>query len=159
MPLNSNLTAPISAPLRSAVMPHNASCVVVDSVEQQHGRILTQSVRHILRCGTSRLQWRRRMVSLKRLVLSSLGGCGKVTDAGLDSVASLPQLQWLDISKSYHITHAGLVCVASLQQLQHLDLLACNITDAGLTSIGLLHQMRHLNLNCASHILAIQPRH
>src|SRR5207247_4465280 len=68
-----------------------------------------------------------------------------VTDLNLDSIASLTQLQALNLGGE-KITDLGLAKLKSLTELRFLDLSATQITDKGLQVLRRLHQLERLGL-------------
>lgn len=86
---------------------------------------------------------------LRQLDLSSwqTPHSNNITDVGLASIASLHQLQHLDLSRCSTITDVGLGSIAALHELHRLDLNSCKkITDAGLSGIAGLRQLLRLEL-------------
>jgi Leucine-rich repeat (LRR) protein len=82
--------------------------------------------------------------SLRHLIVEA---CPLISDAGLAHVASLSQLQLLNLSLC-EITDAGLAHVSSLTQLQSLNLSDCSLmTVAGLAHVSTLSQLQSLNLS------------
>ncbi len=69
-----------------------------------------------------------------------------VTDADLEHLKGLSQLQWLNLG-STQVTDAGLAHIAGLTQLRELYLQSTQITDAGLAQLAGLTQLRVLYLN------------
>jgi hypothetical protein len=69
----------------------------------------------------------------------------EVTDAGMEHLKGLTQLQWLDIGGT-KITDAGLEHIKSLTQLQNLCLRGTEVTDAGLEHVQGLTQLYGLDL-------------
>ena len=69
----------------------------------------------------------------------------RVTDAGLVSVAKLPNLTRLDLNHT-GVTDAGLARLASLTHLESLNLYGTVITDAGLDRLKGLTRLRTLHL-------------
>jgi chemotaxis protein histidine kinase CheA len=82
----------------------------------------------------------------KQLQKLDLGGCDKITDAGLQHLTALQQLQSLDLSRCDKITKAGLLHLTKLQQLDALNLIGCHkITDTGLLNLARLQQLQTLH--------------
>ena len=69
-------------------------------------------------------------MSVTRVDLSSSG----VSDAGLQELKGLTQLQWLDLG-STKVSDAGLGYLKGLIQLRELDLFGTNVTDAGVKNL------------------------
>ena len=59
---------------------------------------------------------------MKKMQKLDLSCCAKITDAGLQSLASLIDLKLLNLRWCYKITGAGLPSLASLTNLRQLDL-------------------------------------
>jgi internalin A len=70
----------------------------------------------------------------------------KVTDAGLKELAALKELRALDLTDT-KVTDAGLKELAALKQLQALRLFDTRVTDAGLKELAALKQLRTLGLH------------
>lgn len=69
----------------------------------------------------------------------------KVTDAGLADLATLQQLEWLDLYAN-GLTDAGLTTLRELPQLKHLDLSLMGFGDAGLAHVATLTKLEHLDV-------------
>jgi hypothetical protein len=69
----------------------------------------------------------------------------RVTDAGLEHLKGLTQLEWLDLMDT-PVTDAGLEHLKGLTQLQELYLGGTKVTDAGLDYLKGLTQLRTLYL-------------
>ena len=72
-------------------------------------------------------------------------GSAQVSDAGLEHLKGLTQLQWLYLSNTA-ISDAGLEHLRGLTQLQWLDLLNTNVSDAGLEHLKGLTRLQELRL-------------
>jgi hypothetical protein len=70
----------------------------------------------------------------------------QVTNAGLEHLKALSQLQWLSLYRT-RVTDAGLEHLKRLSQLQELDLGNTQVTDAGLEHLKGLSQLRSLSLD------------
>ena len=70
----------------------------------------------------------------------------QVTDAGLEHVKGLTQLQWLFLFSSREITDAGLEHLKELTQLQELWLDSAKVTGAGLEHLKGLPHLQVLDL-------------
>ena len=69
----------------------------------------------------------------------------KVTDAGLEHLKGLNQLQYLDLTQA-KVTDAGLKNLKGLNKLLHLSLISTGVTDAGLDNLKGLGQLKSLYL-------------
>jgi len=72
----------------------------------------------------------------------NLGGT-KVTDTGLENLKGLNQLQWLSLGGT-KVTDAGLENLEGLNQLESLNIDVTEITDAGLEHLKGLKQLQEL---------------
>ncbi len=80
------------------------------------------------------------------LVLLNLSENRKISDTGLGYLAALPKLRVLNIS-SVGLSNAGVNAVAKLGDLEELDMSFCNrINDTGLRALRGLKRLRKLNL-------------
>lgn len=68
-----------------------------------------------------------------------------ISDAGLEHLAGLTRLQWLEL-KSPRVTSAGLRYLEGLHDLQILQFWRCQITDSGLAHLRPLTRLRRLDL-------------
>ena len=68
------------------------------------------------------------LASLTGLQELRLRSCSNITDAGVQALAALSGLKCLDLSDS-KLTEAGVQALAALTSLQRLDLSFCDITD------------------------------
>jgi uncharacterized protein YjbI with pentapeptide repeats len=85
--------------------------------------------------------------SLKDLENLSFRGCDQITDEGLAHLGKLSKLQSLELTDCDRITDAGLVHVSQLLGLTSLDLSFCDkITDDGMAHISRLSGLRNLRL-------------
>jgi hypothetical protein len=57
-----------------------------------------------------------------------------VTDAGLEHVKGLMQLQWLDLEHT-RVTDNGSECLVGLTELRRLDLCETEVTEAGVEQL------------------------
>ena len=57
-----------------------------------------------------------------------------MTDAGLQHLAGLTRLEWLELSQT-QVTDAGLQHLAGLTGLRRLDLSQTQVTDAGVAAL------------------------
>jgi YHS domain-containing protein len=69
----------------------------------------------------------------------------KVTDAGLATLAQLPNLRRLHLEKTA-VTDAGLAHLKGLANLEYLNLYATGVTDAGLAHLAGLKNLRNVYL-------------
>jgi len=74
------------------------------------------------------------------------GGRSQITDAGLENLQVLTELQLLFLDKT-QVTDAGLVHIRGLTQLQYLHVNGTNVTDAGLVNLRGLTQLKTLYLD------------
>jgi hypothetical protein len=90
--------------------------------------------------------WLRKMLGDELLVhVESVGMGIERTDAALDSLKALNQLQELSLCNS-DVTDAGLENLEGLHQLQELSLANTNVSDAGLEHLRGLCHLRVLDL-------------
>ena len=75
-----------------------------------------------------------------------VGGCSGVTDAGLQHIAQLRKLTFLDLQDT-GITDAGLVHLAELMNLRYLNLNWLRITDVGVRHLESLGKLKKLVIN------------
>lgn len=59
----------------------------------------------------------------------------QITDAGLESVAGLTSLRWLDLSDSPQVSSAGMKHLHDLSQLEFVNLRRTDVTDEGLAHL------------------------
>jgi hypothetical protein len=72
-----------------------------------------------------------------------VGGCSGVTDAGLQFIAHLRKLSFLDLQET-GVTDAGLFHLAGLTNLRHLYLNCLPITDTGIRHLERLAKLKKL---------------
>jgi hypothetical protein len=89
-----------------------------------------------------------RVSRLRGLTRLNLDGCQRLSDDGLLHLASMPQLEDLDLS-GYHspLTDRGLAVLEHLPALRHFQL--CwpqRVTDAGVAHLGRCRQLESVNL-------------
>lgn len=81
-------------------------------------------------------------LNLPKLEELMLGYCNKITDDGMQFVATIKTLKYLSLAPCPRITDVGLSNLISSTSLETLDLRGCTcITDRGL---GYLNKMQHL---------------
>lgn len=68
-----------------------------------------------------------------------------ITDAGLKTVAQLPNIALLDLRQT-KITDAGLTALTSLKKLQVLNLFGTDITDAGVKHLASIKSLKQVTL-------------
>src|SRR5262245_36589451 len=74
-----------------------------------------------------------------------VGGCAKVTDAGVFELARLPDLEALYLDRT-GITDKGLEFLAGTKRLFWLDVSNTAVTDEGMKSVGKMEGLEHLTL-------------
>jgi hypothetical protein len=88
----------------------------------------------------------RSLTALKNLTYLNLAENRKITDLGLSRLPALPWITRLNLS-SCSITNAGLQYVAALTRLEYLNISYCNrITDEGLRALKSLNRLAYLDL-------------
>jgi hypothetical protein len=80
--------------------------------------------------------------SLRRLFLDN----SQVTDAGMESLERLNNLEWIDLRDAPGVTDAGLKYLSRLTRLQELLLRRTGVTDAGMIYLKGLKELRVLDL-------------
>lgn len=70
----------------------------------------------------------------------------QITDAGLESVAGLHNLRWLDLSDSPQVTSAGMKHLHDLTQLEFINLRRTQVSDEGLAHLQDKKHLRRLDL-------------
>jgi hypothetical protein len=83
------------------------------------------------RTGDGSLGPLRSLPNVRRVVLSYTS----ITDAGLETLGAMTQLEELDISNNNRITDTGLANLRGLVNLQRLDVRSTKVTDAGITEL------------------------
>ena len=73
-------------------------------------------------------------------------GRGQITDAGLEELAKLKQLESLGL-QGVNITQAGVATLAEMDNLHSLTLPGSKITDTGLKELGRLNNLKVLELS------------
>jgi ABC-type transporter Mla MlaB component len=96
------------------------------------------------RVGDSGLQFIGRSKTIKILHL----GCLALTDAGLESISHMTQLETLELGGSDNITNAGIAHLARLKNLRNLDLSSCkNLTGESIRHLRHLTQLEVLDIS------------
>ena len=91
----------------------------------------------------------REIAKLKNLTMLNIGNNRNITDAALEHIKDMNNLQVLNIGAT-SITDEGLRHVANLENLTSLTLLRTKITDAGLSHLARLRKLESLNLREAN---------
>ncbi|MBI5095195.1 MAG: M48 family metalloprotease [Candidatus Hydrogenedentes bacterium] len=71
---------------------------------------------------------------------------GPFTDAGLESVSTLPNLETLVIGSDAGFTDAGIEKLTKLRNLKTLNLCACNMTNQGMRSLASITSLEWLEI-------------
>ena len=87
-----------------------------------------------------------------------LAGCG-LTDASMEVIGQLDQLEWLVLDNNPEISSEGLTPLKKLRKLDNLWLQRCGLTYAAMTSIGQIASLRQLYLSDNPNISNIGLRH
>jgi hypothetical protein len=72
----------------------------------------------------------------------------KVTDAGIEALTSLTELEELRLDGTM-ITDAGLVHLTGMSKLHFIELYNTQVTDSGLAHLIQLPALRHLSVNAS----------
>jgi Leucine-rich repeat (LRR) protein len=86
------------------------------------------------------------LARMKQLEILDLAWDSRVTDAGLEHLATLPNLKHLSVT-SASITDKGLITLSKSRTLQELDLTRSKISDAGLEKMSAMENLRELDLS------------
>lgn len=89
------------------------------------------------------------IATIPHLTHLNISFCGvMITDAGMEHVGNMWNLEHLDVTWCTAITDAGVACLRQLQRLRFLNVACCEkITDVGVKSIvSYLTGLRHLDL-------------
>ena len=70
----------------------------------------------------------------------------QITDAGLESVAGLQDMRWLDLSDSPRVSSAGIKHLRDLTQLEFVNLRRTQVSDEGLAHLQNKKRLRRLDL-------------
>jgi len=84
------------------------------------------------------------------VVRLGLGG-PLVTDAGLEHLEGLTELEWVGLVNTTQVTQHGLEHLKGLTKLKELYLDGTHVTDAGLVNLKGLGRLEHLDL-CYTHV-------
>jgi ankyrin repeat protein len=80
-------------------------------------------------------EWDGAIAEIAERGLESIEADGRVTDAVLERIASLPTVTALNLEGCRNITDDGLRHLARMPQLRSLNLTGCSITDAGASNL------------------------
>jgi hypothetical protein len=91
------------------------------------------------------------LTSLSNLAAIDLELCDGVTDNSCGVLATMPNLRAVTLKKTgfepLRVTDAGVEQLAKLQQLEWLDLYANSVSAAGVAHLGHMQSLRHLDLS------------
>ena len=87
----------------------------------------------------------RDVATLPHLEVLRLGGCGAVSDAGLQLLRAMPMLRELDLSQT-GVTDAGVPVLASLPALTRVSLAWTAVSDAGAVALAACTGLQSVNL-------------
>lgn len=91
--------------------------------------------------------WREIVEELGERDVTGLSAHGQMTDALVRDIVGMSQLTTLRLSGSQGLTDEGVKLLASMTQLEHLDLSSTAVTDVGLAALRSLTSLRHLNVS------------
>ncbi len=91
--------------------------------------------------------WDELLDAMEERGLTAVHGGGQVTDAVLERISRLEQVEELDLNGSRAISGEGLRTLARLPRLRNLDLGGCAVDDAAMAVIGGLPGLEHLVLS------------
>jgi ankyrin repeat protein len=97
------------------------------------------------RAGTAR-DWDEVIARMKEKHIPGLDAQGQMTDEVLERISRLEHVTSLDLASSAKVTDAGLRSLARMPQLRHLDLTGCRISDEGLAVLRHLPELRAFKL-------------
>ena len=97
-----------------------------------HGQCTDEMAREIAAC--TNLTWLR------------LGGSAALTNAGVQSIAAMPNVRYLDISGT-SVTNEGAITLGQLRSLQHVSLAHTRVSDRGVESLAECSALEHVDLN------------
>ena len=90
-----------------------------------------------------------RVVTLDQVTHLSLGGSRELTDAGMQHLAKMPQLEYLNLSEypGGHLTDRGLEVLRHLPNLRTFEMTwQRGITDHGAAYLRFCDQLEHVDL-------------
>lgn len=90
------------------------------------------------------------LASLRNVEQLDLANCRDVTDSGLTAIANLRHLKELDLSGLVRVTDGGLESLRNLVALRVLILESTGITDAGLRRLAGLKHLEYLDLDATA---------
>lgn len=96
--------------------------------------------------------------ALRMLKVVNLGWCNSVDDSDAAVLASFPDLQVLNLSRT-RVTNAGVSGLSGLTKLHTLALAGCRVTDAGLASLAGLHALTELDLSYCGNVTDTVMKH
>jgi uncharacterized membrane protein len=115
--------------------------LVLRSQDPRDGIIL-RTVSAPQRCDDAAL---RKLKPIADLIVDAELARTKVTDEGMKTLGSFPNLRYIDLSNTA-VTSRGLTSLANLTKLESLNLTATNVDDAGVLSFRHKKGLQHLYL-------------
>ena len=91
-------------------------------------------------------EWDELLAVMKERRITSLDACGLMTDAVLARLGALEHVTALNLAGSREVTDDGLQQLASMPQLQDLDLTGGKLTDRGLAVLQHLRDLRQFEM-------------
>ena len=85
------------------------------------------------------------LVKCRNLEELSIGSIG-VTDAGMDHIAKLANLKWLNLFGCENVTDAGLVKLTALTSLRNLHITSADVSFAGLKNLKPMSNLTNLTV-------------
>ena len=79
----------------------------------------------------------------------NLRGCGSIRDEAVKALATMPFLEYLDLSKCKHVSDAGADALHGLSSLKEIFLGCTAVTPAGLERLQAARGLRQASLCCA----------
>lgn len=92
-------------------------------------------------------RWDHAVAAMREGSVRGLDAHGQMTDALLDRLSHLPNIEALWLSGSSAISDDGLRALARLPKLRQLDLSMCPITDRGLEVLRSIPTLKHIRLD------------